>query len=275
MVSRYVAERYPQSVPNHTGGRPSRGRQPPDRSRSYSNQEPRQYPIPAGRFRGRQATAGWTDRPTWAACERPGVVPEAPAEFYSRTAERFAVRNDRESLPEPFVAFIDRFLDHVDGDRIVDVGCGTGRETGHFVRQGYEAIGVDVAAGMIDHASATEPGDYCRMDAAGLGIADDAADAVWCNAVLVCFEPAAMGEVVDELVRVLAPGGVVQIGLKLGSGEFVRETDRRSVRQHLIGEDRARRLLTDRGVDVVHDAVFDPRPEAPYRFYDVIGRLGG
>ena len=50
------------------------------------------------------------------------------------------------------------------GGRILDIGCGGGREAVGFVRLGYRVVGIDIAPGMIDAA---------RRSAARLGVAAD------------------------------------------------------------------------------------------------------
>ena len=50
---------------------------------------------------------------------------------------------------------------HVTGTRAVDFGCGAGRSTRFLKRLGFEAVGVDIAADMLDQARALDPaGDY-------------------------------------------------------------------------------------------------------------------
>src|SRR5579872_400604 len=40
------------------------------------------------------------------------------------------------------------------GDRILDMGCGTGRDAEHFVARGVEVFGIDASAGMVQVATA-------------------------------------------------------------------------------------------------------------------------
>ena len=46
------------------------------------------------------------------------------------------------------------------GDRILDIGCGTGRHSVELARRGYQVTGVDISVGMLDvaRASAAEAG---------------------------------------------------------------------------------------------------------------------
>jgi len=50
---------------------------------------------------------------------------------------------------------------HVQGKKALDFGCGAGRSTRFLQKLGFEAIGLDISAGMIDQAKKNDPkGDY-------------------------------------------------------------------------------------------------------------------
>jgi len=46
---------------------------------------------------------------------------------------------------------LDRFLTMIDveGSRILDIGCGDGRDTVYLQERGAETVGVDLSAGML------------------------------------------------------------------------------------------------------------------------------
>ncbi len=52
-------------------------------------------------------------------------------------------------------ALLDRFAP---GQRLLDVGCGLGREMAYLQAQGYEPIGIDSSAAMVEWASQRNPG---------------------------------------------------------------------------------------------------------------------
>nr|WP_225443622.1 methyltransferase domain-containing protein [Lolliginicoccus lacisalsi] len=109
-----------------------------------------------------------------------------------------------------------RWLDLSPGDAVLDVACGPGNFTSAFadavstggVAGPGVAVGVDVSVPMLRRAAATnERGNavYARADATRLPFRDGAFDAVSCYAALYLIpEPFA---VIDEMIRVLRPGG--------------------------------------------------------------------
>ncbi len=59
---------------------------------------------------------------------------------------------------------------HVGGTRALDFGCGTGRSTRFLRDLGFDVIGVDISAAMLDQARSRDPGGDYRL--VGDGLAD-------------------------------------------------------------------------------------------------------
>ncbi len=98
------------------------------------------------------------------------------------------------------------------GERILDLGCGTGHLTARIARAGALVEGLDASEDMIAAARRAYPqvpfrvGDARRLDAGG------PYDAVFANAVLHWIPEA--DRVAGEVARVLRPGGrfVAELG---------------------------------------------------------------
>ncbi|GIU88722.1 MAG: demethylmenaquinone methyltransferase [Acidimicrobiia bacterium] len=89
------------------------------------------------------------------------------------------------------------------GSRVLDVACGTGDLCRELTRAGLRAAGVDFSAGMLRAARTTAP--LVRGDALRMPFPDDAFDGVTCGFALRNF--AALEPVLDEMARVVRPGG--------------------------------------------------------------------
>jgi SAM-dependent methyltransferase len=105
-------------------------------------------------------------------------------------------------------------LELSEGDRVLDVACGPGNFTADFARATGEglAVGLDASAAMLASAVRTNAAPnvvYVRGDASALPFADASFDAVCCFAALYLIERPM--DAVDEIVRVLAPGGRVAL----------------------------------------------------------------
>ncbi len=89
------------------------------------------------------------------------------------------------------------------GARVLDVACGTGDLMHDARAAGYEPVGVDLSAGMLD--AATGPGSLVRGDAARLPFANGSFDGVLCGFALRNF--VAIPTVFADVARVLRAGG--------------------------------------------------------------------
>ena len=137
----------------------------------------------------------------------------------SRTRPRYgrAIRDYYEDLWERLPAELDppsferrlHFLlgEVRPGDRVLDVGCGTGDFTAAMARAGADAIGVDVAEAALRRARSRHPGVEFRLVPLDgpLPFEDGSFELVWASEVIEHVADTARW--LSEVRRVLAPGG--------------------------------------------------------------------
>ncbi len=107
------------------------------------------------------------------------------------------------------------------GERILDLGCGTGQLTAQIAQAGAEVIGLDQSPAMIEEARRHFPDIHFEIaDARSLGWTG-AFDAVFSNAVLHWIPEAAL--VAEGIARALKPGGrfVAEFGGKGNVQELI------------------------------------------------------
>ena len=90
------------------------------------------------------------------------------------------------------------------GDTVLEAGCGTGRVLAQLRSAGLRAVGLDLSAGMLDHARRRGL-PVGRADLTALPVADSRLDLICCFKVLphVPSLPATL----REFCRALRPGG--------------------------------------------------------------------
>lgn len=119
---------------------------------------------------------------------------------------------------------LERVVQLAPGKRGLDAGCGAGARDVHLLHTwGYDVHGIDAVADNINLGRELHPEIAGRLRVADLRepLAFDAGsfDLVLCNAVIQHLPPdTTETTTVPELARVLAPGGVLQLMFKAGSG---------------------------------------------------------
>lgn len=102
--------------------------------------------------------------------------------------------------------------------RVLDAGCGGGRNIQYLLREGYETFGVDVSAEAVAAvrklASELAPGlpaeNFQVADVEAMPFADEFVDVVVCHSVLhFARDEAQLEAMVRGLWRVLLPGGML------------------------------------------------------------------
>lgn len=98
-----------------------------------------------------------------------------------------------------------RLLAPQPGERILDVGCGTGQLTAEIAQAGAKVIGIDSSASMIEQARSNFPDiDFEIAEATALPYEQEF-DAVFSNAVLHWVQDA--DRAASGIARALKPGG--------------------------------------------------------------------
>lgn len=91
------------------------------------------------------------------------------------------------------------------GERILDLGCGTGQLTAEIAKQGAQVVGLDNSTNMIGQARQNYPGiAFVLADAAGFRL-EEPFDAVFSNAALHWVRNA--DAAAESIALALKPGG--------------------------------------------------------------------
>jgi SAM-dependent methyltransferase len=103
--------------------------------------------------------------------------------------------------------------------RILDFGCGPGRDIVAFQAEGHEAIGLDATPAFVEMAKQAGNGEVWQQNFLNLDLPDQFFDGIFANASLIHVPQAEMLRVLKDLYRSLVPQGAIVMSLARGAGE--------------------------------------------------------
>ncbi|CAM5719420.1 MULTISPECIES: class I SAM-dependent DNA methyltransferase [Streptomyces] len=116
---------------------------------------------------------------------------------------------------------------HGAGPRVLDMGCGTGRDAAHLHAAGRRVTAADLSEPMLAYARTRHPGpEYVRADLHGCDFGTDVFDAVVCldSALLYCHTNEQLDRFLSCCRRALSPGGLLVAEMRNGA-YFLGRTD--------------------------------------------------
>ncbi len=138
---------------------------------------------------------------------------------YDTVAHNYAefVRGSLDGLPVLRSVLV-MFAELVRGSGpVLDVGCGPGQVTAILHDHGLDMIGIDLSPNMIEIARRDYPGPRYEVGSmTALPHGDASAGGALLFWSLIHIPDEGLSVVLDELFRVLRPGGVVTIGFHVG-----------------------------------------------------------
>ncbi|ATG73474.1 hypothetical protein AN401_05990 [Zobellella denitrificans] len=140
-------------------------------------------------------------------------------DFYQQNALSFY----RDTVSVDMASLYGCFLPHVaKGGRILDAGCGSGRDARYFLHQGFAVEAFDASPALADLARQLTglPVVVCRFEEF---TGPSRFDAIWACASLLHVPLAKLPGVMAHLTNLLQPDGVFYCSFKYGDGEIRRD----------------------------------------------------
>ncbi len=140
-------------------------------------------------------------------------------EYYSKNAAEYFDR----TVDLDMQVYLDRFLELVpEGGNILDLGCGSGRDSAYFLSLGYDVTALDGSDEMCCLASVHIGQDVLCMTFSEMDF-DNVFDGVWANASLLHVPENEMHDILFKIIRSLKQGGVLYMTFRYGDFEGVKD----------------------------------------------------
>jgi len=144
-----------------------------------------------------------------------GCDADATRSFYSRRAASYAADTGDYSVSEHLTRFSALLAQDA---RVLELGCGSGRDSAWMLSKGFEVHPTDGIAEMAEQASARLGIPVAVLPFAQIS-ALDSYDGVWANACLLHVPRHDLADILQRIQRALKPNGIFYASYKAGRGE--------------------------------------------------------
>ena len=139
-------------------------------------------------------------------------------EYYDENADSFfegSVNADMSDSRNEFMAYLPEKA------RILDAGCGSGRDSKAFLDAGYAVVSFDASTEMCKRASELTGRDVINMRFEDMSFANEF-DGIWASATLLHVPTTVLPKIMKKMNAALKTGGVIYASFKYGDGTKMR-----------------------------------------------------
>lgn len=142
-------------------------------------------------------------------------------EWYNQNAAKYADASIQSSSVhdrEQFENFISKLQQNA---KVLDAGCGSGRDSNRFFQNGFEVTGIDLSHGLINEAKKRfQKITFIEGNLLALPFEKNSFDGIWSHASLLHLEKVEdVQKALQEFHRVLKKSGVLHVLVKAQKGK--------------------------------------------------------
>lgn len=150
----------------------------------------------------------------------------------------------------------DAFYELLPEGRVLEVGCGAGRDAQELIKHGYEYVGTDIAPNLLALARKNNTG--AEFHEASLYSLDfkEPFDGFWCAAVLIHIPKSRIDEALSAIRQNLKSRAIGFIAVKEGEGERLESKPDLNNASFLFsywGREEFRDVLARNGFETLHE----------------------
>lgn len=177
-------------------------------------------------------------------------VEQVTLDTYEAQASQCA---DARSDPDFWVPELEHCQQLLPEGSVLDVGSGNGRDAILLTSRGYQVTGVDISQSLLDIAAEHCPqADFVHGSVYPLPFDDQQFQSAWAAALLLHLPKKKLPQALDEINRVLEPGGIAFVTVKEGQGEEMLKGEFGENYSAFYEEDEMRERIEDAGFEIMH-----------------------
>lgn len=140
------------------------------------------------------------------------AISEKTVKTYNKIAKHFS---DTHFSPTFWRKEFDVFKKLIKGEKVVDIGCGAGRDAVLFEKYKFDYTGIDASTGMLKEANKrVKNGKFIAMDFYNLKFQPKTFDGFWAAASMLHIPKRRVRTVLRGIRKIIKPGGVGFISVK-------------------------------------------------------------
>tara|TARA_Y100000310_G_scaffold153901_1_gene153462 strand:+ start:26267 stop:26848 length:582 start_codon:yes stop_codon:yes gene_type:complete len=145
-------------------------------------------------------------------------------DVYNKDAEKLAIKFEK--LLELHRRFeFPKFIELLNGKKVLDLGCGAGEHSLFFKEKGLEITAIDLSERMIELCK--DKGINAQvMDIENLEYADQSFDGIWAVTSLLHIPKEGLSKVISKLNAILKSEGILYVCVKEGEGAEIVDDGR-------------------------------------------------
>lgn len=138
-------------------------------------------------------------------------------DYYNQNADQFV----KGTVSVDFKKIQDKFLETLSGKRILDFGCGSGRDTKYFIEAGFEVVATDGSEELCKSAS-----EYTGIAVKQMFFQEldeiDRYDGIWACSSILHLSKRELIDVFVRMISALCQNGIIYTSFKYGTFEGER-----------------------------------------------------
>ncbi len=135
--------------------------------------------------------------------------------YYDENSDAFIAKTAGVNMSELYKPFLQNIPK---GGRILDLGCGSGRDTKFFSDQSYDVVAIDASAKMVEATESIADADVQQMRFDEMDFEDEF-DGIWACASLLHIPENEMKYILRKCLQALRLSGKMFVSFKYGSSQ--------------------------------------------------------
>lgn len=186
-------------------------------------------------------------------------------DFYNENANDYFEKTINLNMDTQYNLF-EKYLNS--GSRILDFGCGSGRDTKHFLDKGFNVDAIDGSSELVRLAS-----EFTHIDVKCIDFYDfnelNLYDGIWACASLLHIPKSDFKSILIKLSNALKSNGILYVSVKNGSGESV---DNKGRLYNYMSKDEFENEIKGTNLELIEFVIHEAQLNSEESFYSFILR---